>query len=292
MIKHTPIERHLVDGIEVWVKREDLCFSPPAPPFSKMRGLFDHLQKKKAEGIRRVAYVETPVSMAGWGIAWACRELGLECVLFDPKEKFPPLLHQRHRKIWKELGAEIVPVPAGRASVNFHRAKKMLRPGDYLMPLGLPLEESVRASEKELLHTIAHQILPNTIVVCVGSGTICAGLVRGIFSAKSSGLQTWNPTLFGVLSRTGSPEAKKRSIVKKAGIPFFPNMQRILILEDPGWNYTELCKIKSPFPCHPYYDKKAWKFLAERVYNFKKPILFWNIGSANTKHKGDVDGLL
>lgn len=34
-----------------------------------------------------------------------------------------------------------------------------------------------------------------------------------------------------------------------------------------------------PFPAHPNYDLKAWKFLFESLPRVKAPLLFWNIGA-------------
>lgn len=280
-MNHTPVERYEVKGRTVWVKREDLCGPPEAPPFSKVRGLFRHLERKKAEGVHTVAYVETSVSMAGWGIAWACKSLGMKCIIFDPQKKEPPLIHLFHRKKWLEYGAEVRPIQPGRAVVNYHTVKKSLvSKGVYLMSLGLPLEESIHETEKEFLFTASHQIRPQTVVVCVGSGTICAGIVRAL---------PYYPDmiLIGVMSRTGNPNVKKTSIIQKSRTPFFllPDLPRRFVVEDPGWDYTEPCLISTPFPCHPYYDKKAWDFLVKKVYSFKEPILFWNIGSMKIRRQ-------
>lgn len=282
--KHTPVESVAVKGKTVWVKREDLCFSFPAPPFSKMRGLYEHLKKKKEQGYDTITYVETSVSMAGWGIAWACKDLGLRCVILDPQEKEPPVIHLYHRKMWKELGAEIVQIPAGRAVVGYRVAKKALanRRKTYIAPLGLPFAESILATEQEFRYTVENQIAPKTVVVCVGSGTICAGIVRAAVDYGSM-------EIVGVMSRTGNPAIKKKVVIEKAGIPYhFSNIS--LRIEDPGWEYTEPCRVKTPFPSHPYYDKKAWDFLVKRVYSLKEPILFWNIGSMKlTERREDHD---
>lgn len=278
MMSHTPVEKYEVKGKTVWVKREDLCGPGEAPPFSKIRGLYEHLLRKKDEGVHTVAYVETSVSMAGWGVAWACKKLNLRCVIFDPTEKAPPLIHNFHRKRWAELDAEVRPIPPGRATVNYHLAKKALPEdaGVYLMSLGLPLEESVRATESEFIHTIERQIpiRPRTVVTCIGSGTICAGIVRALPRYPDI-------HLIGVMSRTGNLSLKRTSIIQKSKVPFFliPDLPSRFEVVDPGWEYTEPCYIKTPFPCHPYYDKKAWDFLVKKVYSFKEPILFWNIGS-------------
>ena len=39
LVDNTPIEKHC----GIWVKREDLCCPPPGPPFSKVRGVVEHI---------------------------------------------------------------------------------------------------------------------------------------------------------------------------------------------------------------------------------------------------------
>ena len=50
-----------------------------------------------------------------------------------------------HRAHWIEEGADVVDIPAGRAKVNFYIASQMLksRPDSVMLPLGLPLEETI-----------------------------------------------------------------------------------------------------------------------------------------------------
>ena len=90
----TPIEVYN----DIYVKRDDLCFEYPAPPFSKCRGLLMHLAKLKKQGYKYIGYTETSISMAGWGVAWACQELGLTAIIFDPQYKDTPEVLKYHRK--------------------------------------------------------------------------------------------------------------------------------------------------------------------------------------------------
>src|SRR5690606_14344341 len=114
LLRDTPIEEY--DGI--YVKREDLCAPEGVPPFSKIRGLVKHLEKLKREGYIGVSYVETSVSMAGWGVAWACYHLGMKCRIFNPVYKKSIPLLEFHRQQWERWGAELVDIPAGMAKVN------------------------------------------------------------------------------------------------------------------------------------------------------------------------------
>jgi hypothetical protein len=273
----TPVE--LYSGI--YVKRDDLCFQPPAPPFSKCRGVLDHLRKLKDSGVETVGYTETAISMAGWGVAWACNILDMVAVIFDPQYKVTPDVLAYHREQWKQFHPIIHPIPAGRAKVGWYQSKKILQefydPKGVMLPLGLPFEESIEATAKEMRLTLIQTgIRFKSIVSCIGSGTMFAGLWRGI---EQAGLSKVN--LYGVFTRTGSIEHKKEVIQKKAGLQtegFLKSIVNIHLI-DPGWEYTEECKTEVHFPCHSYYDAKAWEWLVRNLPDLKKPILFWNIGS-------------
>ncbi len=266
MINDTPIEEY--QGIHV--KREDLCAPVGAPPFSKIRGVVDHLKHLKRAGWKGVAYVETSISMAGWGLAWACNQLGMGCLIFSPvyKEPIPLLLY--HRRQWESYGAEIRDIPAGRAKVNYYIARKQIPAGFRLLPLGLPLTESITAT-----YNVAAACIQDyrSIVICVGSGTIAAGVFRAT---------TPEQTLYGVMCRSGDKKKKREHIT---GSSIFPSTKAHLEIIDTGWAYTEECETVVPFPCHPYYDAKAWDWLIRNRDNIPQPVLFWNIGST-----GDFDG--
>jgi len=274
-VENTPVEIHSIGSIPVWVKREDLAAVSPAPPFSKIRGLYTHLTKLKARGIKTIGYVETSISMAGWGAAWCCEDLGLKAVLFDPQYKETPKLLNFHRKQWKMFSPDIIPIPAGRARINYYVGRKLLMdrygPHAVMLDLGLPLKETVAETAAEWRRTIPElPSQPGSIVINVGSGTICAGIVRGWRKGEGK--------IIGVMGRSGNVRAKTKSIRRRAqrllngllGVPFQ--------LEDPGWEYTEKSRFRTPFPCHPYYDKKAWEWLEKHIEEVPQPVLFWNIG--------------
>ena len=271
---NTPIEEHDCQDISVFVKREDMAVQPPAPPFSKVRGLYTHLVDLKKKGVEVIGYVETSISMAGWGVAWACEALGMKAVLYDPQYKKTPGLLLFHRRQWTKFSPVIVPVPAGRARVNYYRAAKHLQktyPGAVLLDLGLPLQETIEETSLEWRRTMEKlKTPPATTVVNVGSGTICAGILRG--------WKTGEGQIIGVLGRSSNRAMKAHSISSRARRTIGGMLGAPLRLEDPGWEYTEPSKHNSPFPCHRYYDLKAWEWLEKNVESLPRPILFWNIG--------------
>lgn len=283
LIHNTPVEEHTIWGLPVYVKREDLAAPFPGPPFSKVRGLMPVLERLKAEGVTTVGYVETSVSMAGWGVAWGCSLLGMRAVIYDPIYKKTPPLLAYHREKWATFNATIRrPIKAGMARVNWNICRKLMAEefGEkaVLLPLGLQFEETVAATAEEARLTIdSSPVKFATVVVNVGSGTIAAGVVKAFE----------NSVIFGIMGRTGNIPKKSRSIAKKAGVIVGGLTGRTFVLVDPEWEYSQRSDAPCPFPCHPWYDLKAWEWVCEEISLLKAPILFWNIGSLPEDYKED-----
>lgn len=275
LIDNTPVQSYEIKGRIILVKREDLSCPAPGPPFSKMRGLMTVLSQLKARGYTTIGYTETSISMAGWGVAYGCQLLGLQAVLFDPQYVETPTLLTYHRRMWKKFNPIIISVKAGMARVNFNISRKILADKygqqSTMLPLGLPFPASVEATYTEGKKTREKDKQVDScasVVVNVGSGTICAGVLKA-FSDK---------TVYGIMGRTGSTEQKKKKIFEKAGPLFGGMIKPDFHLVDPGWEYTQASSIRTPFPCHKYYDAKAWQWLVENIEEVQEPILFWNIG--------------
>jgi 1-aminocyclopropane-1-carboxylate deaminase/D-cysteine desulfhydrase-like pyridoxal-dependent ACC family enzyme len=175
--------------------------------------------------------------------------------------------------MWIKFGAEIVPIPSGRAKVNFYLSKTHLEKNyqkSLMLPLGLPLKETIEQTAK-VAYDVENDNDFDCVIVNVGSGTIAAGIVQGMS----------NTIVYGIMGRTGSVELKEKQILGKANSVqggFFGSKR--LILVDPGYQYTEPAQDSAPFPTHPYYDLKAWSWLKNNIHLFEdKKVLFWNIGS-------------
>ena len=278
MLYKTEIEEHKIDTFSVLVKREDKCCPPPGPPFSKVRGIMKHFEKLKDKGVEVVGYTETSISMAGWGVAWAAYQFGMLAVIFDPQYKDTPTLLEYHRRQWDQFDPVIIPIPAGRAKVNWYRSRKILTdkygPDAVLLPLGLPFPETIEETAREAEEVLKAFPVEN-LVINVGSGTIAAGVWKGAEAVKVP------VCIQGIMGRTGSVELKMKQIREKSGVPsdgLLGSSASSFVLIDPGWQYTEKSLQPCPFPCHPYYDRKAWQWLVENVEEIPPPVLFWNIG--------------
>ena len=227
LLDNTPIEVYKIDNTYIHVKREDMCSPKGAPPFSKIRGLMKALKKIKKEGYTHVGYTETSVSMAGWGIAWGCRQLGLKAVIFEPVYKNGPQdLLAFHKTKWIENEAIIIPIKAGMAKVNYYICKNQMKEmyGDkgIHLPLGIPFEETIEETQKVATRVLREaENSYHSIVISVGSGTICAGVLR----ASGLYIERYSPRVYGIMSRTGDIGQKEQKIVNKAKIlqgGFFP----------------------------------------------------------------------
>ena len=187
LVNGTPIEKHSLAQRVVWVKREDLSCPAPGPPFSKMRGVVEHV---KARPEKVFGVLDTFHSKAGWAVAYACKALGRKCVNYYPvyKSDVPGALRNPQVQS-KKLGARLEPLTAGRSAILYHRARRMLSENHrnaYLMPNALKLPESITATAREVVASRAQllRIKPQHVVVSISSATIAAGVLQGLQDLK------------------------------------------------------------------------------------------------------------
>jgi hypothetical protein len=228
--------------------------------------------------------MDTSISMAGWGISYFCQKLSMRAVIYYPKRKGGGLPHnlEEHTKKWASFGAVVRPLERpNRLSINWYRARKQLVeefPGAVMLEQGLPFEETVEEVAGELCKTPA-ELLTGTLVSCIGSGTMLAGVLRGLWGLRV------NPVVYGVLVSPKDPQKILQNICVKACTPYNPPgtcslfaSPKIHII-DTGAKYEETATVNAPFPCNAYYDAKAWGWVVQNYAVLKKPVLFWNIGA-------------
>lgn len=268
----TPIETYKIGRRTVYVKREDLSCPPPGPPFSKMRGVVEHIANRpeKVFGV-----LDTFHSKAGWAVAYACKKLKRKCINFYPvyKADDPALLREPQIKS-RKLGATLHPLPAGRSFILYNRARTLLQataPGAYLMPNALKLEESVNATAHEVYLSLRSSKMPDNIIVSISSGTIAAGVMRGILDLKPHKL----PLIWLHQGYSREASAITKYLEKMTGA-LYPNLQ--LIDEQYAYKDTAPKGTTAPFPCNPWYDLKAWAWLNNNINRLEGTVLFYNIG--------------
>jgi hypothetical protein len=137
--------------------------------------------------------------------------------------------------------------------------------GGFMLPFGLECPEAVEAVKQEANRIPPEFIKGGTLVVCCGSGVTLAGLL--------SGLPVLPRKIIGVSS--GRSLNKIVACLRR----YVKRLPRCLELYDASMPYSLALSFPCPFPAHPNYDLKAWKFLLDNLQNCRKPILFWNIGA-------------
>ena len=253
----TPIEEYRIDSYPVLVKREDMFGSLPAPPLAKLRGASKLLLRLKREGITRVAIFDTRVSKSGLGVAYICRELGMDTLVGFPRGKY---FDTKNEEALQSLGAETLPIKAALNSISYREFRdKAISRGYYILPQGLVCQEAVEEVSK------VAATLPEvaTVVVCTGTGTIATGIALGC-NAKIIGISCG--------MNISKQYARMRQLCWPRALPDIE-------LLDSGYSYYDKGEVEPPFPSHPYYDYKAWEWLYKNISYLKQPVLLWNIGA-------------
>lgn len=255
--ENTPLEDYTSE-FGMWVKREDLSCPKPGPAFSKTRGVYAHIKKRKEKVI---GVLDTYHSQAGHAVARACQILGKQCINYYPEYKYEPGYRVSQKRA-KELGAKLVGLTAGRSAILFHQAKKLcVGESGYMMPNALKLEESIVGTAKEVPHKKFRNVL-----IPISSGTIAAGVVRGFGEG---------PRYIIHLGYSRSHDQVLRYLRDKSGI-----QDANILLIDEEYTYKDKARegISPPFPCNTYYDLKAFRWWVTHHKQFRGSTLFWNIG--------------
>ena len=270
---HTPWEQHM----GIWVKREDLSCPPPGPSFSKVRGLTSWLKGLRAQLIPPtcVGVLDTRHSKAGWGVSYLAPDYGFPVRVYYPvfKDDKPGDLRESQSHA-QELGATLVPLRGNLMSaVLWNIAKKdCVEHGGAMAPNGLKFTASVEATAQELTETWPEDLIgPVNVVVSASSATLASGVALGL-----SRLNRPQTRLIVHLGYSRSHEQVLRYMTSK-GVPQ-DFISSSLDLIDEGYAYADRVDTPVPFPCNPYYDRKAWKWIIDNRGSLVGEIVLWNIG--------------
>jgi len=270
----TPIQEVRIGKSTVYVKREDLCISEGSnwPRFAKIRGLQAHVRKLKAKGIEVIAYPDNKISMAGWGVSAVAKALGMKAVIFHHNFKVLPPKLAFHIKKWQEFGADVVPLYATKQTILGYAGAKYLKENfkgkAVMLPIGLKFPETVVEVANEAKLSKLERF--KSIVVCVGSGMMCSGILKALPEESR---------LYAIMVKhleAGKLGEMRDEIVKNAG-PALPPSNFELLNSD--YEYEQEAKCECPFPCHPIYDLKAWEWLNKNIQKLEPPVLFWDVGA-------------
>lgn len=269
-------------GWPVYVKREDLCCNPPGPQYSKMRGLemyLNKLPKGTSVGVQDAGYH----SRSGWGTAYLCQGLDLQCYDFYPvykRELIDPdggfvlgnhELREFQRKA-KDLGAILVPQRAGRAKMLWYQARKCMKDpiiDGIMLPAGLKLKESAEGTAIEVRDHTPEELCAGTWLISISSGTVASGVLLG--------LKDYDNIQF--IAHMGSSKKEAPVRAHMCALAGYDPGERLAFVDE-GYGYSDpLENYPVPFPCSVHYEAKMWKWMLEHIEELEPPVIFWNIGS-------------
>jgi len=257
-VVNTPVSYH--DNLGLYVKHEEQC-CPGGPNFSKTRGVFVHV-KSRPEPL--IGVLDTSHSQGGWAVARACSLLGKQCRLFYPKFKADTSnVLKPQQAAARSLGAELVPITAGRSAILYNRVRKSV---DYMMPNALKLPESVAETAAEVARTAIPNDI-NAVLVSASSGTIAAGVIRG--------LEDRAVAIIVHLGYSRPIDPLRRYLAKMVGWDAGPT------IIDEEYEYKDVAHsdfTPPDFPCNQHYDLKAWRWWVREGQDRYGKALFWNIG--------------
>jgi hypothetical protein len=264
-VNNTPVEYH--DNLGLYVKREDLS-CPDGPHFSKTRGVYAWVANRPESVI---GVLDTSHSQGGHAVARACHVLGKQCRLFYPVRKAERDHAMKPQQVSASLlGAEMIPLPAGRSAVLYHQAKKQMNDHGIMIPNALKLDESVVETAAEVDRTIIPPDI-SAVIISASSGTIAAGVIRGLADAGVH--------IVVHMGYSRSEAAVRRYLTEKAGWTGAGDGVTII---DEQYSYADSARMDfdviPDFPCNQYYDLKAWRWWVKEGQARYGKALFWNVG--------------
>jgi hypothetical protein len=232
---------------------------------------------KEERGPIPVGILDTIHSKAGWGTAYIGNILGMEIYDFFPvyKADIGSGVVNHQQRMAATLGAILVPLKATAGYILEPAAKQLLEQftgGEgYMLPVGLKLPETVEGTADEILnHTPDELLFDGSWIISSSSGTIAAGVWLALQEAES------DVTLY---CHSGYERQRKHVVSYIYSMTDYVVDGRFKFIDE-AYQYKDKVDHPCPFPCNPYYDLKAWKWLNEQdMRQFKEPVVFWNIGA-------------
>jgi len=281
----------LDSDLKLNVIRDDLPFKFPSPNFSKIRGLVAYFEKLQEAGVKTVASQDTIIGRIGWGVGYFAEQ-------FDMKHySFYPTGHRDfYRKMTESFGSTIVPLPGNHQRIVEGWAKKWLEKEGvnnyHYLPTGLRLDES-KEEHMQLVRAVSDSLdTGGTLLLCISSGTILSGILAAIIEDDIH-TDVIGVTVADFKNRYSKiMEEAKRFMKRDPRWEFGFKTHWNFEVNWSGYTYAQAAKIKPPFPCDAFLDRKAFDWMMMNWDKLKKPVTFWNIGGEWSPEAGMEAGQL
>tara|TARA_Y100000310_G_scaffold324127_1_gene385601 strand:+ start:1059 stop:1871 length:813 start_codon:yes stop_codon:yes gene_type:complete len=265
---NTPLEKYTLKARDVYVKRDDLHNGDlDLPPWAKIEGVRQLLTSELIDKDKPVAHLTVRGSYTGWVLSHYGREYGYDIrIAYGNSKNYP---RESLDKI-ESYGTTLVPLRPNMMRIVYNSLGKLAeKEGWQRLPYAFD-------------HSIYHEYWKNKIkefckendfdnlVILGGSGVTSIGMIKGFLDTENFIMEKKV-----YLISTSTIASVKNKL--KEWETYFPT--NVFINDTPYDFYDEMEDYKTPFPCNPYWDKKAWWWLEQNIEKIDGSILFWNIGA-------------
>jgi hypothetical protein len=237
----------------VHVVRDDLL-----PGGTKLRAVHAYLREALASGVTSFVYASPPPGFAQVALAYVCRRLGVDCVLFC--EQAGGEFHE-YSLLARSYGATIHPCATLRVAEKEAQAYEETLAHSRKLPLGFADPAYVRYLREAVAREWAHVTAdlggaPRRVWLPVGSATL--GLAFADTLPGDVGLHC-------VDVRVLEPDDHRlRALAARPGVTMYRT----------GELFAQQCADRPPIPANAHYDAKLWAFVKQHGSDGD---LWWNV---------------
>ena len=273
----TPIEKYMLKGREVSVKRDDLIGDGGRfPRWAKIEGIRQIL---KDESIisrdKPLTHLSVYGSWTGWVLSDLCREYGIPFVsAYSDSKSFPQSLKDKV----VENGGELLPLKPNMMAVLNGILKKKALENDWQM-LPYAFNHSVYVSYmQERMRVVLKDHDFDHLVISSGSGVTMSGMIKEFLQVTD--IMSMFANERQVHSVYMSSEKSVKKILCSNDVLGIENVN----LHQSPYAFNDIMKDYTvPFDCNEFWDKKCWYWLEQNIEDLKGRILFWNLGGSFLK---------
>lgn len=177
-----------------------------------------------------------------------CKQIGKRATIFCADR----IETHRNTVLCMQAGAKVMKVRPGYLSVIEKRAKDYQKstPGSVKLVFGAKSEQNINLIAdrmQQVIQTLGFE--PVEVFCAIGSGTLVEGILKGTTTAEVHGVQVGK-------EYTGRHDR--------------------LTVHNYHKDFSDISKIKAPFPSMPNYDLKAWEYCL-KYRDENASTFFWNV---------------
>ena len=272
----TPIEEYTLKNKKVYVKRDDLVGDGTLfPRWAKIEGIKQILRSGIIDKKKPLVHLSVYGSWTGWVLSRLCKEEGIQFISAYPDTKTYP---KTILEITQGNGATLYPMkPNFMKILENTLLGEVKKNGWQMLPYAFNHPMYVNYMGERMKEVLKENTYDH-LVVSMGSGVTCSGLIREFLKydswkdMRNNRRQVHGITMSSI--RSTQDILKQNQAYDANNIHIYKSQ---FAFDDMMDDYNV------PFDCNEFWDKKQWYWLEENIEKLEGKILFWNIGGSYKK---------